>query len=384
MDIQWRRKNPDSRLRQAEKRYAALPTYENLELLNHLRILIGLEMLAVCKLCKRTKMVGPVCEMCNKSVGKCHDCFPPMGYWDEDDLEYDHHRICDPCKTCITCGTQRLCPLCVNTTCNVCDIGPYCDNHLSFAFSLCASCEEEGGTNQRYCRNPDDEFRHLERLAASGDVEAEASYLSTRVRHGKLDPKMLLLAAYLGHPASLRSVPDPNPYVLLKQIESVSSSYETDPDAGADLTMIGQVLYSRFLDKDFLINIAADFVEHVLPIWDISYGENKPLTEALRAARENVSFGEASRIRWGLAFTEDPYQPGAMEVGENALRLVEMARYNADAQMVTPMNAMRWLARSIAKGCETAAGYVSKNWPSWDMESEQQWQREHLINILLA
>jgi hypothetical protein len=206
-------------------------------------------------------------------------------------------------------------------------------------------------------------MRRWQRLAELGDVEAEAKYLSAKVRQGVLSRERVLLAAYLGHPASLLLISNPNPFHLLKQIKV--ADFSNDPDSigerGTGLTRIAQVLYSQFLDNNFLIDISADFVEHVLPIWDEVYNDERP-AEALRAARERVSFEEASRIRSRLMLDEDAYHPAAMGVAENAERLAEMARYNAEAEMAVPMSAMRFLARSIARGCQDAAGYSGSKW----------------------
>jgi len=134
----------DEALRQAEINYIIESTDENLERFNRVRARAGLSILVLCKTCGELQIAGPNCSFCSSLTGYCYRCTEPAGI--QDAIHDEPHVACDVCGRCIDCHTE-VCPECDRSTCNMCDVGPYCDTCLSFGFGLCAYCEQEDENN---------------------------------------------------------------------------------------------------------------------------------------------------------------------------------------------------------------------------------------------
>jgi len=218
-------------------------------------------------------------------------------------------------------------------------------------------------------RNPgDEEMRQHQRRGFSGDIEAEKQLLIRRIRAGEVDPRHVELAAYLDHPPSQLLIPKPS---------LIFSS-----DLG---TRIERVLGLGNLEQGLLMTIAVDFADHVLPIW-INYApeDERPIL-ALEEARVRIrSLGldgnvdQASLDAYNAAHTA-PENSAAY----NAARAADVA---ADAcSEFNPAKRLDYIAdqHSLAVwGAARVSNYAAE--AAENSEVEREWQRQYLIEALLA
>jgi len=203
--------------------------------------------------------------------------------------------------------------------------------------------------------NPDEEIRRHQRSSFEGDIDAEVRYLMSRIRAGNLDPYHVQLAAFLGHPASLEISPTTGP------------SRTGEPHSDVSL-----VLDSVDLDLRLVVTIAADFAEHVLHIWEAEREDDRPSSQ-IRAARYWVASGASD---FPILYYAD------LEVGDSRARSAAwsardamLAARAAGATMpYNPNAAYGFAARAAAHAVQAAD----------DEEEELKWQRQHLIEVLLA
>lgn len=213
-------------------------------------------------------------------------------------------------------------------------------------------------------RNPDDITRSWERQALSGDTEIRAHLLAARLRQGDLDYTNVVVAAYLSDPAALMIVSDP---VLPLESRILETLERIEP--------LGRVVYAWPLDYALLLNLCADFLEHTLYIWKNAYESSFLIDESIRAAREIVSFEEARSIRLSLMINEDPYNPAAMEIAEQAANLAELvARFSDTGEQSC------WMVWEMIKSLRLAVAMTDYKTVYW----EKHWQIEHTIGILLS
>jgi predicted PhzF superfamily epimerase YddE/YHI9 len=204
--------------------------------------------------------------------------------------------------------------------------------------------------------NPDEKFRSYQRLAAQGDIEAEAKVLQLRVRAGELDRHHVELAAYLGDEVSLMLFPDPpgppEPYV------------ESE---------VAWALNNVELEHESLVTLAVDFAEHVLPIWELDHPDNDRPANAIQTAKDWVNGLVTSIARTSYAADSAAY----------ASHSADSAAYAAAAAAIAA-NACRDPA-TAASAAALAAYYAIKLYiEKEDQEAEKEWQKQRLIEMLLA
>ncbi len=227
-----------------------------------------------------------------------------------------------------------------------------------------------------YRRNSDTDIRYYQRLALGGDIQAEAKVLSLRRQAGNLDPHHVELAAYLGDEASLL-VSDqggwinPCPYRRAYSLD-LALGYRLRVrlgkwTPGPEISM--QVLRWGELDQRLLVKIAADFAQHS---WEIYAPDDGRPALAIQAARDWVD---------GLLYDDDD------DVARAAARAVDYYATQTAADSVA-----RAAANAAYAACQTTGGpayfatqtaLYSLN-AAWVREVEEEWQRLHLIEVLLG
>jgi hypothetical protein len=219
-------------------------------------------------------------------------------------------------------------------------------------------------------QNPDEEIRRSQRFASGGDIHQEAGYLRKRIRTGRLDPHHVELAAYLGHSASLLLFPAPTirPFRF-------SSPLPEDRPLTKTILVLGHLFdlttscdletKKRWDSRRFQVSVAADFVEHVLPIWEDWNPEDTRPRILIQDARAWVALNVN---RHGLSVQPSPAGSSVREsyVGDAA------------SHIVLPPYAARAAANAWHIYDELGDRYAA-DYPT----PEEIWQKQHLIKRLL-
>jgi len=263
-----------------------------------------------------------------------------------------------------------------------------------------------------YHHNPDADIRHYQRLAAAGDIQAEAKVLGLRIHAGELDPHHVELAASLGDEASLMLFPENAATRTARSLGVTVAELRGDDSIGYILSN------SELRDGRLLVTIAADFAEHVLPNWNRAYHDERP-SLAIRTVRDWIS---GSRLEANLETIVDE----VMEIGDAALEEViyddalnatlvaaseetfgaieqaailanpawsaQHAAYHAAMAVSGSVNAVL-LALDLPLGrsfddladdvAEIQSDAIRSSYFAGVNEAEERWQRLHLIEVLL-
>jgi len=229
-------------------------------------------------------------------------------------------------------------------------------------------------------RNPDDAIRQRQRSSfSSRDIEAEKAVLIDRIRVGELSPHHVELAAYLGDEASLLLFTDP-------ELPASKTQTTFNRKASRVSQNIQGVLRRGILNKRLLVTVAADFAERVLPIWEAAYPEDDRPRLAIEAARNWIDSPPAMRLREGSAWTTasdaaqgafEAYEEAEIEWIEGSVsaagRVADAAGFAAATASGFDTNA----ARTAVYAASAARKYVRNR-------GEEEWQLQHLIEVLLS
>lgn len=237
-------------------------------------------------------------------------------------------------------------------------------------------------TKVKYRRNSDEELRGYQRLAASGDIDAETKVLQLRIRADDLDPHHVELAAYLGDKASLMLFPNPPgpPEYMASEVAWTLVSHR---DFNSIAPKVAWTLHHGNLNSRLLVTIAADFARHVLHIWKDEYPADDEPQLAIQSARDWVD-GEvgaseradaASEVAALAADSGDPYSASAHAGGA--------AAHSAAAAAAEDANEVSRQAYWAANTAVRAAAWWGHSGDE-EEEVEREWQRRHLIEMLLA
>jgi len=231
-----------------------------------------------------------------------------------------------------------------------------------------------------YRANPDEEMQRQRRHSFGGDIYSEARYLQTRVRAGSLDPNKLELAAYLNYPAAILLVPDPIASIRGQLLENYDRRPQAlskfqDPDFISLTSDVSQALHFGFLELEFLVSVAADFVEHVMFIWEHNYPDDDLPVLAIQEVRKWLDdFPATYDAVHGHQIQE------LCRGASGAARAVDdiAAGQVADAAAGVLAGALHGRGFVEAPGSAVLAARASD-----DEGAEVAWQRQHLIEMLL-
>jgi hypothetical protein len=237
-------------------------------------------------------------------------------------------------------------------------------------------------------RNPDHEIQHYKRLAAQGDITAEAKVLQLRIRSGELNSHYVGLAAYLEDEASLLVCPDPE---LLRREQGLSRlgaipRRETIELRPSEWSLVCRVFnLGRPLDSKLVVTAAADFAEHVLPIWE-AYSSSKRAFLAIQAANDWVEGMIGSEELIDFSFVYGP--PGTVITSDAATDAIDAALSAVAAAQAADSGSeatIAFAATSASYAASLAASAAFNAGDSYDSEiPEEDWQRLHLIELLLS
>jgi len=246
-------------------------------------------------------------------------------------------------------------------------------------------------------RNPDEDIRRAEISVPAGGIEEKAAYLRKKTRAGQLDSAHVLLAAYLGDKASLLIINKEDLLQLTSEIENNSAYYyRTVNPRGRGRKTINVLIYYivRRWDRDaahrgyamylrihdpldlpannisFLVSVAADFAEHVLPIWEEQQpGDDRPHL-LIEEARDWVNTFDSNNRR---PINQYPLRATPAGSSVQASYVGHAASHIGDAVAA---------ANAAIDACYAYDEEGSRH-PTTASTSEEKWQRQHLIKRLL-
>lgn len=237
---------------------------------------------------------------------------------------------------------------------------------------------------RHYRRNADAGVRSRGRGAARGGVQAQAAWLTDRLRAGQLKPERVAMAAYLGHPVAKFLGISPPAHLRAEPWDYGSFSLE----------LLGNGPVSPKVATLF----AADCATRCLARHGTSHGESELVEESLRVIeaarawvlgrmRENPevagnhlwSLTDMRRVRMRLRPDTGAFEAayvtavGCRKPPADVTKSV--IRYTLSAERQAVFGAGRTQLDADEEGLDVARDAA---------ESERQWQDAHFANALLA